>query len=56
MSLEAGVVRGWDDALEDDNGNPSYVGRFRCDATRTGVRCTVAATGKSAGPDPWARP
>jgi hypothetical protein len=29
MSLELGVVRGWDDALEDDNGSPSYVGRLR---------------------------
>lgn len=29
LSLEAGVVRGWDDALEDDNGAVSGVGRLR---------------------------
>jgi hypothetical protein len=27
-------------------GRTAYVGRFRCDATRHGVRCVVAATGK----------
>jgi len=29
LSLEAGVVRGWDDALEDDNDKESFVGRVR---------------------------
>jgi hypothetical protein len=29
VSLEGGVVRGWDDALEDDNGAVSGVGRLR---------------------------
>jgi hypothetical protein len=28
-SIEAGVVRGWDDALEDDNDTVSFVGRYR---------------------------
>ena len=27
-------------------GRTAYVGRFRCEGTRTGVRCVVAATGK----------
>jgi hypothetical protein len=29
LSLEGGIVRGWDDALEDDNGAVSGVGRLR---------------------------
>ena len=45
MSMEAGVVRGWDDALEDDNGNPSYVGRFRYRASDQLNMSLAAITG-----------
>jgi hypothetical protein len=41
-SLEGGVVRGWDDALEDDNGSVSGIVRARC---RVGDQLNLSLAG-----------
>jgi hypothetical protein len=50
-SVEAGIVRGWDDALEDDNDNPSFVGRVRYRASDALNFSLAAITGPELADD-----